>query len=579
MAATVPKLLEKSVQIESLLIQLKQQLSQARKVAVASLCAQEELKYQEENKRLKQEVILLRNRLIEAETKNGVVQVPMPPSMQFSYSANTFTSVLPKKDVSSCVVGSIKNAQSKTPKTEIKAQPVKKAEKESNVQKTQAKTEKVAQSSESAVVDVSKLNMKIGKIVSVSKHPDADTLYVEQVDLGEGKNRTVVSGLVKHVPIEELQNRFAVFLTNLKPAKMRGVMSEGMIMCASTSEKVEIIEPPAHVLIGERVTVEGYSGEPDEQLNAKKKVWESIQPDLKINDQGLASYKGALWTIQGKESKPAASPATNAINRPANQQRVVMRGGARARLRQRLLAADNNNDNLSEEDDGNERNNYRNEDGDGNTGNADDLETLKEMGKVGAKKLKKLEEKAEKKAQREAMEQERRDKKARVEMREEERKRTELKKKQEEEEQAAREEEIRLEKKRKEQEEYEKMKVMFEVEGEGTDAMEEDQAQNLLHEFVNYIKKTKVVMLENLASKFQIKTQDVIDRVKSLQNDGFLTGVMDDRGKFIYISQQEYEAVAKFINQRGRVSISELSESINQLINLDSSFEVGSVSA
>lgn len=44
---------------------------------------------------------------------------------------------------------------------------------------------------------------------------------------------------------------------------------------------------------------------------------------------------------------------------------------------------------------------------------------------------------------------------------------------------------------------------------------------------------------------------------------------MDDRGKFIYITQEEYEAVAKFIKQRGKVSITELVESSNQLINMN----------
>ena len=51
--------------------------------------------------------------------------------------------------------------------------------------------------------------------------------------------------------------------------------------------------------------------------------------------------------------------------------------------------------------------------------------------------------------------------------------------------------------------------------------------------------------------------------------DETLTGVMDDRGKFIYITQDEYNAVAKFIRQRGRVSLRALAESSNQLINLN----------
>jgi len=47
-----------------------------------------------------------------------------------------------------------------------------------------------------------------------------------------------------------------------------------------------------------------------------------------------------------------------------------------------------------------------------------------------------------------------------------------------------------------------------------------------------------------------------------------LTGVTDDRGKFIYISQEELESVAKFIRQQGRVSIADLASSSNKLITL-----------
>jgi hypothetical protein len=68
--------------------------------------------------------------------------------------------------------------------------------------------------------------------------------------------------------------------------------------------------------------------------------------------------------------------------------------------------------------------------------------------------------------------------------------------------------------------------------------------------------------------------QDCIDRVKSLQEEGRITGVIDDRGKFIYITMDELMAVAKFIKQRGRVSISELAESSNKLISLNSDTDV-----
>lgn len=69
--------------------------------------------------------------------------------------------------------------------------------------------------------------------ISCWQHPDADSLYVEKIDVGEPEPRTVVSGLVQFVPKEELQDRLVVVLCNLKPQKMRGVDSQGMLLCAS----------------------------------------------------------------------------------------------------------------------------------------------------------------------------------------------------------------------------------------------------------------------------------------------------------------------------------------------------------
>lgn len=54
------------------------------------------------------------------------------------------------------------------------------------------------------VVDIGRLDLRVGRILKVEKHPDADSLYVEQIDVGEDKPRTVISGLVKHVPIEQV---------------------------------------------------------------------------------------------------------------------------------------------------------------------------------------------------------------------------------------------------------------------------------------------------------------------------------------------------------------------------------------
>lgn len=187
--------------------------------------------------------------------------------------------------------------------------------------------------------------------------------------------------------------------------------------------------------------------------------------------------------------------------------------------------------------------------------------------KVGAKKRAKLEAKAERKAQREAEEHQRHEKKKQMQVAEEDRRKADEKERADEKRRENEEKRFKEEKERREYEEYLKMKEAFNVEEEGYEKGEEDE-QNLLEQFVSYIKSNKVVVIEDLAAKFKLKTQATIDRITDLQKDCIITGVIDDRGKFIYVSQQEMEAVAKFIKQRGRVSIAELAENSNKLINL-----------
>lgn len=120
----------------------------------------------------------------------------------------------------------------------------------------------------------SQFNMVVGKIVNISQHPDADSLYVEQIDIGEETPRTIVSGLVKYISAEEMRGRLVVVLANLKPQKMRGVLSSGMVLCASVSDPsapaVEPLLPSPGSRPGERVLVEGSEGDPDAVLNTKK---------------------------------------------------------------------------------------------------------------------------------------------------------------------------------------------------------------------------------------------------------------------------------------------------------------------
>lgn len=152
-----------------------------------------------------------------------------------------------------------------------------------------------AKNSEPEEVIPSRLDIRVGRVISVDKHPDADSLYVEKVDVGEAEPRTVVSGLVQFVPKEDLQDRLVVVLCNLKPQKMRGIESQGMLLCASVegvSRKVEPLDPPAGSAPGERVFVKGYEkGQPDEELKPKKKVFEKLQADFKISEECIAQWK------------------------------------------------------------------------------------------------------------------------------------------------------------------------------------------------------------------------------------------------------------------------------------------------
>ncbi|VDK24416.1 unnamed protein product [Taenia asiatica] len=132
-----------------------------------------------------------------------------------------------------------------------------------------------------------------------------------KVDLGEGSLRTVVSGLVPHVPIERMQGLVGIFVCNLKPVKMRGIESQGMLMCAAdASDKIEplVIESPTDLTLGDKVYVQDYPGEPDAQLHPKRKVWEQVMPDMRVDSSQLAIYKGVPWRLRNSPDAIIKAP-------------------------------------------------------------------------------------------------------------------------------------------------------------------------------------------------------------------------------------------------------------------------------
>ncbi len=86
-----------------------------------------------------------------------------------------------------------------------------------------------------------KIEIKVGKILDISRHPSAEHLYVEKIDLGEGEPRTIVSGLVKYFEAEELKDKMVMVASNLAPVELSGIESNGMVLCASKKKKMEIV--------------------------------------------------------------------------------------------------------------------------------------------------------------------------------------------------------------------------------------------------------------------------------------------------------------------------------------------------
>ncbi|XP_061714171.1 aminoacyl tRNA synthase complex-interacting multifunctional protein 1 [Cydia pomonella] len=272
----VSKILNNAETAEKRLAELKSKLEEIRKIKVEEKIRE----LTQENGILSAKVEKTKLELIRLETLNGKKQIPLPNRATLTVKVDNLP-VQPESEPA--------------PKKEKK-------EKD-----TSKKAKPSAPPAADSPVTVGKLDFRIGKIIEIAKHPDADSLYVEQIDCGEEKPRTVVSGLVNHVPINEMQDRIVMVLCNLKPVKMRGVTSEAMVMCASSPEKVEVLVPPSGAVPGDLVSCEGYPREPEAQLNPKKKIFETCAPDLKTNADKVACYKGTPLVVPGKGPVTAAT--------------------------------------------------------------------------------------------------------------------------------------------------------------------------------------------------------------------------------------------------------------------------------
>lgn len=283
---SILKLEQQAAKADAIISLLTKQLCQLEGVAAGN---RKEVLVQE-NVQLKAEVAKLTQQLVQLEAAQGQKQF-----YDFSKGAS---------EAGAPVSAPPAAPKEASPSAADATAPEKKAKKEKPAKK-EGSGKKPAE--EELPVDVGRLDFRVGRIISAEKHPDAESLYVEKVECGEAEPRTVVSGLVRFVPLEQMQGRAVVLLCNLKPAKMRGVISQAMVMCASTPDKVEILSPPEGSQPGDIVEVDGFARQPDAVLNPKKKIFEACAPDLQTNSDCVAVYRGVPMTVPGKGVVTAAT--------------------------------------------------------------------------------------------------------------------------------------------------------------------------------------------------------------------------------------------------------------------------------
>ena len=98
------------------------------------------------------------------------------------------------------------------------------------------------------------VELRVGRIMSVKDHPDADRLYVVNLDDGSEQGRTICAGIKAYYSPDELLNKMVVFVANLKPRSLRGVVSEGMMLAADDgNDVVRLVTIDGEISTGSRV--------------------------------------------------------------------------------------------------------------------------------------------------------------------------------------------------------------------------------------------------------------------------------------------------------------------------------------
>eukprot|EP00520_Triparma_pacifica_P010506 CAMPEP_0118642276 /NCGR_PEP_ID=MMETSP0785-20121206/5751_1 /TAXON_ID=91992 /ORGANISM="Bolidomonas pacifica, Strain CCMP 1866" /LENGTH=223 /DNA_ID=CAMNT_0006533821 /DNA_START=109 /DNA_END=777 /DNA_ORIENTATION=+ len=141
---------------------------------------------------------------------------------------------------------------------------------------------------------ICQIEFKVGKIVKVWPHENADKLWCEEIDVGEDEPRKICSGLRPFYTEEQMLGHRLLVVANLKAKNLKGFKSHGMVLCASKDDKVQFIEPPEGAPLGEVVQFEGL---PPTHPNSaaqveKKKIFMEAAKGMVTNDAFEGTFEG-----------------------------------------------------------------------------------------------------------------------------------------------------------------------------------------------------------------------------------------------------------------------------------------------
>ena len=226
------------------------------------------------------------------------------------------------------------------------------------------------------------------------------------------------------------------------------------------------------------------------------------------------------------------------------------------------------NNSIEEEQNLNENNNNENLNQNFNNINNQNLNQNLEPKKLTKKEQQKMLKKKEKEEHRLQMKQFLEAKKQKEQEKERERIKKEKLKEEKEKEYEEALKKAKEEEKQKEDELYNKWKDQIKIGEEGEEKFDFSN-EKIINEFLNYIKIRKVISLEDLSGTFKLSPNELVEKLNYFEKEGKILGIIDDRGKYIYITEKEMKMIEKMFLNRGRINKNDFIRECNRIIRFE----------